>query len=141
MENHESEKNITGMAGEFLTIGKLFKRRYQASVTLGNAKAVDVLVYNPENNKTFAVQVKTLRRKNCFFMKKDNLKADHIYVFVLLNDFEQPEEYFILAGREIAQDIDKFFGFGKPCDPNKPSKYIDFNPLKPYRDNWKVFDT
>ena len=30
---------LTGMAGEYLTIGKLFKRRLQASLTVGNAKA------------------------------------------------------------------------------------------------------
>jgi hypothetical protein len=44
------------MSGEFLTVGKLFKRGYQASVTLGNAKGVDVLAYNPRTGRTFCVQ-------------------------------------------------------------------------------------
>ena len=58
--------NCTGMAGEFLTVGKLFKRGYQASVTLGSAKAVDVFVYNPETDKSFNVQVKTSQAKELF---------------------------------------------------------------------------
>jgi hypothetical protein len=43
---------ITGMAGEFLVAGKLFKRRMQVSVTMGNAKAIDLFVHNPRNDQT-----------------------------------------------------------------------------------------
>ena len=31
-------------------------------------------------------------------MKKENLKPDHIYVFILLNDFDRPEEYSYSSG-------------------------------------------
>ena len=141
MKNHGSDQQLTGMAGEFLTVGKLFKRGYQASVTFGNAKAIDVLVYNPRTDKSFNVQVKTLRHKNCFPMKKENLRSDHIYVFILLNDFEHPEEYFILPGREIMLDVNRFFG-ASYRDPDNPSNMpaINYGPLVPYKDNWQVFD-
>jgi len=55
MGKPRTDGQLSGMAGEFLTVGKLFKKGYQASVTLGNAKAVDVFVYNPETNKSFIV--------------------------------------------------------------------------------------
>jgi len=142
MKKPGRDQQLTGMAGEFLTVGKLFKRGYQASVTFGNAKAIDVLVYNPRSDKSFNVQVKTLRNKNCFPMKKENLNPDHIYVFILLHAFEQPEEYFILPGRVIIQDIDRFFGASYK-DPDHPSNMpaINYGPLAPYKDNWQVFDT
>lgn len=142
MKNQGRDQQITGMAGEFLTVGKLFKRGYQASVTFGNAKAIDVLVHNPRTDKSFSVQVKTLRYKNCFPMKKENLKPDHIYVFILLNDFDRPEEYFIVPGKEIVQDINRFFGASYK-DPDNPSNMpaINYGPLAPYKDNWYVFDT
>lgn len=129
------------MAGEFLTVGKLFKRGYQASVTFGNAKAIDVLVHNPKNDKSYIVQVKTLRQKNCFPIKKENLKPDHVYVFILLHDFEQQEEYFVVPGCDIIQDIDKFFG-SSYRNPDKPSNMtaINYGPLAPYKDNWQLFD-
>jgi hypothetical protein len=135
------DQQLTGMAGEFLTVGKLFKRGYQASVTFGNAKGIDVLVYNPTIDKSFTVQVKTLRHKNCFQVKKENIKSDHIYVFVLLNNFDDPEEFFILPGREIMNDINKFFG-SSYRDPNRPSNRpaINYGPLAPYKDNWELFD-
>jgi hypothetical protein len=141
MKKPGGDQQLTGMAGEFLTVGKLFKRGYQASVTFGNAKAIDVLVYNPKSDKSFNVQVKTLRNENCFPMKKENINPDHIYVFIFLHAFEEPEEYFILPGREIMKGIDRFFGASYK-DPDHPSNMpaINYGPLKPYKDNWALFD-
>jgi alpha-mannosidase len=129
------------MAGEFLTVGKLFKRGYQASITLGNAKAVDVLVYNPETNKSFNVQVKTLRQKNCFPIRKESIIRDHIYIFIILNKWGQEEDFYIIPGYEISDDIDRFFG-ASYRDPKKPSNMpaINYGPLAIYKDNWQAFD-
>lgn len=136
-----ADGQLSGMAGEFLTLGKLFKRGYQASVTLGNAKAVDLFVYNSNTDRQFSVQVKTLRQRNCFPMRRESIKRDHIYVFVILYDWEKPEEFFIIQGGELLDDIDKFFG-SSYRDPAKPSNMpaINYGPLVPYKDNWKVFD-
>jgi hypothetical protein len=136
-----ADGQLSGMAGEFLTVGKLFKRGYQASVTLGNAKAVDVFVYNSETDKSFNVQVKTLRQKNCFPIRREAIRADHIYVFIILHSWDEPEEFFIVPGQEILKDINNFFG---SCylNPEKPSKMpaINYGPLSSYKDNWQVFD-
>ncbi len=141
MSRQRMETQITAMAGEFLTVGKLFKRGYQASVTLGNAKAIDIFIFNPKTKKKFSVQVKTQRRKNCFPMKKESIDSDHIYIFVRLNTFEDIEEFFIVPGKEIISDIDKFFGSSYK-DPHKTSKMpaINYGPLDSYRNNWAVFD-
>jgi len=137
-----ADGQLSGMAGEFLTVGKLFKRGYQASVTLGNAKAVDVFVYNTETDKSFNVQVKTLRQKNCFPVRKESIKPNHIYVFIILNGWDKHEDFFIVPGHEILHDIDRFFGasYRNPDNPsNMPA--INYGPLAPYKDNWKVFET
>lgn len=132
---------MTGMAGEFLTVGKLFKRGYQASVTIGNAKSVDVFVYNTETNKSFNVQVKTLRKKNCFLIRKESIIPDHIYVFIILNNWDEEEHFYIIPGHEILEDIPKFFG-ASYRDPEKHSKMpaINYGPLASYKNNWQVFD-
>jgi hypothetical protein len=135
------DAQLTGMAGEFLAVGKLFKRGYQASVTFGNAKGIDLLVYNSLTNKSFNVQVKTLRHKNGFPIRKEDIKSDHIYVFILLHDFNDPEDFFILPGSEILNKIDYFYGSSYK-DPRKPSSVpcINYGPLREYKDNWQVFD-
>jgi hypothetical protein len=135
------DSQLTSMAGEFLTVGKLFKKGYLASVTLGNAKAIDVLVHNPRTDKTFAVQVKALRENNCFLLKKESIKPEHIYVFILLHAFDSPEEFFIVPGADILEEINKFYGSSYK-NPEKPSSMpaINYGALKPYKDNWEVFD-
>lgn len=135
------DRQLSGMAGEFLTVGKLFKLGCQASVTMGNAKSIDVLAYNPRNEKSYCVQVKTLRHYNCFPMKRESIIEEHIYVFIILNKFEQQEEYYILSGKVIKQDNDRFFGSSYK-EPNKASKMpaINYGPLRKYKDNWQIFD-
>lgn len=131
---------ITGMAGEFLVAGKLFKRRMQVSVTMGNAKAIDLFVHNPRNDQTFNVQVKTLRQKNCFPMRRENVKEGHVYVFVVLNRDDQSEQFFIVSGREILCDINRFFGASYIRE--KPSTFpaVNYGPLKEFEDNWEIFE-
>ena len=98
----------TGMAGEFLVLGKLFKRGYQASITFGNAKAVDLFVYNDETREKYLVQVKSLRKKNCFPLKRDNVDPSHIYVFVILNEPEEEEDYYLITGEELLSRVDHY---------------------------------
>jgi hypothetical protein len=52
---------VTALAGEFFVAAELLKRGLQTSVTFGNAKAIDLLAYNPKTKRTFTVQVKALR--------------------------------------------------------------------------------
>ena len=134
------EKQLTGMAGEYFTLGKLFKKGLQAAVTVGNAKAIDILAYNTINRKNYTVQVKTLRKKEDFFLKEKNINSDHIFVFIVLNEFGNDEEYYIINGSEILKNINKFFGSTyKSENPSKMST-IRYKALKEYKDNWKEFD-
>ena len=141
MSKQDQGSQLTGMAGEFLTVGKLFKRGYQASVTFGNAKAIDVFVYNMKTNKSFTVQVKTSRYKNNFQMSKESIISDCIYIFVVLNKFEQEEFFYIVPGYDILADINKFYG-ASYRNPDKQSDRpaINYGPLNAYKDNWQVFD-
>ena len=52
-------KNSVGLAGEFATLSQLALHGYDASMTLGNTKNIDILVFNPKTNKTRQVEVKT----------------------------------------------------------------------------------
>lgn len=134
-----TDGQLSGMAGEFLVAGKLFKRGMQVSVTLGNAKSIDLLVYNPKVEKTYTVQVKTVRCKNCFPMKRENIRVEDIYVFVVLNKADDNEEFFIVRGKTILEDLNKFFGTCYTRTPISTFPGINYGPLKEYRDNWEIF--
>ena len=124
------------MAGEFLTAGQLFKRGYLASVTLGNAKAIDILVHNPNTGRNFNVQVKASQgQKGGYFFKKEAVRPEHIYVFVILNKPSEREEYFVVKGDTIRGDMNKFFG-----EKDVKITGIRIKPLIEFKDNWQLFD-
>jgi len=133
------DSQISAMAGEFLTAGKLFKIGLQASITLGNAKYIDIMVYNEKINKNYNVQVKALRKKNCFPIKRERIIDDHIYVFIVLNDKNAEEEYYIIKGNTILKDIDQFFGSSYKNGKISRVPAINYGAVKQYKDNWDLF--
>lgn len=52
-------KNSVSLAGEFAVLSQLALRGYDANMTLGHTKGVDILVSDPNTDKMFKVEVKT----------------------------------------------------------------------------------
>lgn len=138
MERIDSQ--MSGMSGEFLTVGKLFKRGIQASLTLGNAKSIDIFAHNPRNGKNFNIQVKSLRKRNCFLIRREAIDPEHIYVFIILNKPEENEDYYIVKGSEILSDLNKFFGSCYSGENVSSMPAINYGPLRKYKDNWQIFE-
>lgn len=137
----QSDTQMSGMAGELLVAGKLFKRRMQVSITMGSAKAIDLFVYNPQTNRTFNVQVKTIRQKpNCFPLPREKVIEDHIYIFVILNEDDQNEEFFVVPGRTILKDINHFYGASYRGEKPSTRPAVNYGPLKDYKDKWDIFE-
>lgn len=55
-------KNSLALAGEFAVLSELALRGYDANMTLGHTKGVDILVSDPKKNKMFKLEVKTTYR-------------------------------------------------------------------------------
>lgn len=51
--------NSISLAGEFAVLSQLALRGYEANMTLGHTKSVDILVLNPRNLKMYQLEVKT----------------------------------------------------------------------------------
>lgn len=52
-------RNSVALAGEFAALSQLAVRGYEASLTLGHTKNVDILVYDPATQKSRQLEVKT----------------------------------------------------------------------------------
>ena len=52
-----------GLTGEFYVLAQLTSRGFNASLTLGNTKGVDILVINDKNNIGYKIEVKTSAKK------------------------------------------------------------------------------
>lgn len=52
-------KNSVSLAGEFAVLSQLALLGYDANMTLGHTKSVDILVSDPKTNKLYQLEVKT----------------------------------------------------------------------------------
>lgn len=103
-----ADGQVTGLAGELFVAAELLKRGLLTSITFGNAKAIDLLTYNPTTGRTFTVQVKSLRGKNFFPISHAKVESRHVYVFVLLNKPEQAVQYYVVPGALLAGEPERF---------------------------------
>ena len=111
MDELKIDKQITGISGEFFVAAELAKRNFQVSLTIGNAKSVDLFATNIKSGKIFEIEVKTLRKgPNCFSLKTSRISPNKIFIFVYLNSIDTPPDYFILTGKELLSDKAQFYG-------------------------------
>ena len=98
----------TGNAGEYFVAGELERRGFTCAVPMSNTKDFDILIINRNNNKQYAIQVKTTMHKKKSWMlskKNEKLYADNIfYVFVSLNELETPE-FHVVPSKVVAEKI------------------------------------
>lgn len=59
MRHVRTGTNAIGLAGEFAALSQLALRGYDANLTLGNTKGVDILVSDPDSGLMFRLEVKT----------------------------------------------------------------------------------
>ena len=101
-------KNTTHLAGEFLVAGELSRRGYPVSITMGNAKSVDIYAED-RNGVPFKVDAKAGRTKTNWPVLKGTIHADVYYIFVYMGTDDQinrcqSPEYFVVTGKEIIEN-------------------------------------
>ncbi len=110
MKKTEINKYYLSLAGEYRVASELLKRNLNATVTFGNAKSADVVVYG-SNRKARIIEVKTSQQKNfvtSFYNKYKNAEQEHPDFWVLLQvkvdaDYNFSERFFILSHTELAK--------------------------------------
>jgi hypothetical protein len=122
---------MNGLAGELFVAGELLKRGLQTSITFGNAKQIDLLAHNSRTGQNFTIQVKTLRVKYYFPIRL--IQPDHVYVFVVLNKPGEAVQYFIVTGKRLVDEPDRF----DYQDPKFPGIYA--KALAEFESAWSTF--
>ncbi len=108
--------NSIALAGEFFTLAQLALRGFDANMTLGHTKSVDILVSNPKTGKMSRLEVKTtntkLQKSKLFgtnyqwMMSKKHesiLDKDLFYCFVILSG--EIVRYFIIPSKIVAKYV------------------------------------
>lgn len=105
----EIQRSSTGLSGEYFVAAELLRRGYSVGITMGNAKAIDILA--EKDGKQFIIQVKAIfKKKNVGWpMMKDKVNESIFYVFVNLNGDKMTEpDYFIATGIEAKQKVKQY---------------------------------
>lgn len=105
----EIQSSSTGLSGEYFVAAELLRRGYSVGITMGNAKAIDILA--EKDDKQFIIQVKAIyKKKNVGWpMMKDKVFTNHFYVFVNLNGDKMSEpDYFISNGTEAKAKVKQY---------------------------------
>lgn len=115
--------NFVALAGEFSVLSQLALRGYDANMTLGHTKGVDILVSDSEADKMFKLEVKTNymssrsaggssrlfgRYVSAWIMneKHEQIKDSNLfYCFVNINRQGQSFRYFIVPSKVVAQYV------------------------------------
>jgi hypothetical protein len=102
-----NSKNTSHLAGEFLVAGELSRRGYAVSITMGNAKSVDI--YADTRDGVIKVDAKAGRAKGNWPITKTGVNRDAYYIFVYLQkSYNKTPEYFVISGIDIiAKDFIK----------------------------------
>ena len=99
------EKYFINLAGEYAVCSELAKRNIQANLTLGNKKAVDIIILKNDNT-ALTVEVKTTNKNKFvtgFFQKYFSEELPHPNIWVLVQLHENNKtRFFILTHDDVA---------------------------------------
>jgi hypothetical protein len=117
--------NSVSLAGEFAVLSQLALKGYDANMTLGRTKGVDILVSNPQTGRMLKLEVKTNFRSSrsaggnarlfgkfmsAWMMNKKHEEMrdpDLFYCFVNISEDTKKFRFFIVPSRIVADYVSK----------------------------------
>jgi hypothetical protein len=98
--------SLSGAAGAYFVAGELSRRGYIATLTIRNARGIDLLVANKSATRSASIQVKTNQDSHKAWLldaKAEEVSTDNLfYVFVNLNG-TNPPAYHVVDANTIAK--------------------------------------
>ena len=79
----------SNLAAEYHVASLLYRLGYVVTVTFGNTKEIDLIVYDPTSRKTVTIDVKGLKNKTNWPMPNEEglrPRPDHFFVLVTFKD-------------------------------------------------------
>lgn len=104
MHTSQVEKYHLAMSGEYFVAAQLQRLGVSASVTYGNAKSADVVVFTEGSDRVVVVEVKTTRQSEWVVGGYVPAKSEKPWAFVYLPENRaEPPRFFILTQSKLHQ--------------------------------------
>jgi hypothetical protein len=128
----------TNLAAEFYVLATLYRKGYDAHLTLGNKKSVDIVIER-EKGRQITVDVKGIAGTSCWFMDNAARRgANHYFILVSflnkIKDHAVVPECWIIPSKKI-DPLLHCNEKGKNADIHR-SHLLKLG--KKYRENWKL---
>jgi hypothetical protein len=124
----------TGIAAEYFVLSQLFRLDFEAYLSQGNKKAIDIRIIL-KNEKAISIDVKSVRGYSSLVVNNVKAKDNHFIIFVIFNnnfeDLQTFPDVYIVPSKEV-ESITK---------PFKNEKRVMKTPLLPYRNRWDLLNT
>lgn len=113
-------KNQISLAGEFAVLSQLALRGFDANLTLGNTKGVDILLSNPDTGKMRRLEVKTHSNNKVFQNKRlgkiignwrmgdkheEMNDEDLFFCFVSIENVTDNFEFYIVPSKVVSEYV------------------------------------
>lgn len=137
-------KSQISLAGEFAVLSQLSLRGYDANLTLGTAKGVDILVAEPETKRMFKIEVKTSPYKE----SRERFVGEGIFLYWVMKrrHGEEPPDPNLFYCMVSIQEDNSFRYFVIPSKIVRDyikleyEKYLEFNPhITPKETHFRKF--
>lgn len=133
------------MAGEFHTLAELYKRGYNAFITLGKGKQIDIVV--KDGDDSLSIEVKARMSSGQFLCSyPTSPKINKIWVFVDMykKNIDDPPDYYILSATDLFKIGNNRAKEIKAKEKARGKKYAAFSsmdvPLTELKSNNKGWD-
>ena len=115
---------------------------YLASLTLKNYPKVDIFCLNPKNNRQVAVQVKTIRGGQSYWIPETIDRDDNPFVFVHIHEGEIVD-FYILPSENVArlsrEEKDEYLRTHPLVKPEQP-RMLSLRAIIEYKDRWDLLE-
>lgn len=119
----------TGVASEYFVLSQLYRLGYEAYITLGNKKSVDIRVVH--NNVAISLDVKAVQGYSSLIVNNVTKDPSHFVVFLIYNnrfeDLSTTPDVYVMSSMDVAA-VTKTFG-----DQRRVFK----GDIEQHRNNWK----
>lgn len=120
----------TGIASEYYVLSLLFRQGFEAYITTGNKKSVDIRVVH--NDKTLSIDVKAVQGYSSLIVNNVRAKHNHYVIFLIYNnkfaDITAMPDLYVVPSKNI-ESLAKTY---------KDQKRIFKRSITSYKNKWSL---
>ncbi len=140
VKRSQQDKILLGTSGEFTVASYLCLQGYVANLTPNNYPGVDILVSNPRNKRSGAIQVKTKLGGKEYFLPENISDADPPFVFVEFATKDSFPQFFVMAAKRVAEISEWERQSWIEAHPNakkEQPRMISLDKIREFKDQWQ----